>query len=95
MVESASEGDDIRCLDELVFVGPGTRRELFWLDGLEHRQVHQRDLTLQHGDSGKAIINKSKEREKAQGCIARKGKIAASVLLKLFINERCHTTDVP
>ena len=40
MVESASEGDHIGGLDELVFVGPGTRRELFWLDGLEHGQVH-------------------------------------------------------
>jgi len=39
--------------------------------------------------------NNNTEKGKSSGSIACKGKIAASVLLKLFINgsEKCHTTD--
>jgi len=39
----------------------------------------------------------SKKKEKIVGITACMGKIAASVLLELFITgtERCHTTDAP
>ena len=49
MVEPAREGDDIGGLDEFHLGGPRTAGELVRLDGLEHRHVLHRDLTLWGG----------------------------------------------